>query len=92
MFDCFQRCFISFVKILEFSKETDVVLFLAIFSLTTIMSLSSLCRGNIQNALLYVAKLCFETWKTQIFCLAKPTILMHYGVILQNFPGVSRTF
>ena len=52
------------------------------FSLTTIMSLSNLCRGNIQNALLYVAKLCFETWKTQTFCLAKPTTIMLYALFL----------
>ena len=50
MFDCFERCIISFVKILEFSKETDVVLFIAIFFSYHDNELKYLCRGNIQNA------------------------------------------
>ena len=53
------------------SFQTQLMLFFfAIFSLTTIMSSSNLCRGNIQNALLYASKLCYETWKTETFCLA----------------------
>ena len=78
-------------KFWNFQTQLMSFCFLQFFSLTAIMSLSNLCRGNVQNAWMYAATLYYETWKTRTSCLAIPTTLMHYALFLQNLRAASRT-